>query len=145
MSNIKKTEFDKFIEQLQEEINEQERQDYSEKVIAEYHNPYHFQKMENPTVHGKYRGWCGDSLQFFLKIDNERRIKIATFITDGCGATTACGSMMAKMIENMTVDEALKITEDDLKKALDGLPPENDHCATLAVNTLKETLKNYNR
>jgi len=137
----KKSKFDIFVEELQKEIDEEERRVFSEKVIAEYHNPYHFGKMENPTIQGKYRGWCGDSLQFFLKLDEDQKIKEATFITDGCGATTACDSMMVKLIENKTIEEASKITEKDLKEALGGLPPENDHCATLAVKTLEETLK----
>ena len=145
MSNDEKSEFDKFIEQLQQQIDEEARRDFSEIVINEAQNPYHYGKIEHPTVQGKYRGWCGDSIQLFLNIDENQLIKEAYFLTDGCAATVACGSMLIKLIENKTIGEVSNLTEDDLKNALNGLPPENDHCATLAVTTLKETIKDYKK
>ena len=141
MSDDKKSDFDKFVDELQEQIYEQERQDFSEKVVAEYYNPYHFGKMKNPSAFGEAKGKCG-MMQFFLKINN-KIITDATFFTDGCGTTVACGSKMIKLIEKKSIKEIIKITENDLKNALDGLPPENEHCAELAVRTLRVALKNY--
>jgi nitrogen fixation NifU-like protein len=62
-------------------------------------------------------------------------------MTDGCGATIACGSMLTSMIKGKSLDEAEAITEDDLIAALGGLPEENLHCAHLAIITLRDALK----
>ena len=144
MSKKKKSELDEFVEKLQEEIFDEERKTFSEKVIKEYHNPYKFGKMENPSISGKYKGWCGDTLHLFLRIEKNKVID-ASFFTDGCGATVACGSMLIKLITDKEIEDLSKITEEDLKEALDGLPLENEHCATLAIKTLEETLKNYKK
>ena len=144
MSRKKKSEFDEFVDQLQKQIDDKDRLIFSKKVIEEYQHPYHFGKMENASANGKIEGWCGDTMQIFLKIDKNRVID-ATFFTNGCGATVACGSMITKLIQNKLIDNVIKITEEDLKKALDGLPPDNEHCAELTIKTLKATLENYQK
>jgi len=62
-------------------------------------------------------------------------------MTDGCGSTIACGSMLTSMVKGKSLDEVEAITEDDLIAALEGLPEENLHCAHLAIITLRDALK----
>ena len=69
------------------------------------------------------------------------KIKQAFFWTDGCGASIACGSMLTKLLKGKTIKEAADITNEELIKALDGLPKEHMHCSKLAVNTLQTALK----
>ena len=63
---------------------EQERALYSDKVIEEAHNPKNLGRMPEPDACGIVRGWCGDTMEIYLRLDRER-IKEITFVTDGCG------------------------------------------------------------
>ncbi|MCK4613225.1 MAG: iron-sulfur cluster assembly scaffold protein, partial [Thermoplasmata archaeon] len=65
------------------------------------------------------------------------------FMTDGCGPSIACGSMLTQMVKEKDVWDIEKITNKDLVYALEGLPDENLHCAKLAVDTLKEALRSW--
>jgi Mrp family chromosome partitioning ATPase/NifU-like protein involved in Fe-S cluster formation len=97
--------------------------------------------LENPDARGFIRGWCGDSMQIDLRLTGEV-IQEAQFITDGCRATIACGGMITRLIRAKTLAEAQQINQDDLIAALDGLPEDHEHCAELAVNTLRQAIKN---
>lgn len=97
--------------------------------------------FENPDALGRFRGWCGDSMQIeFRLVDGV--IREARFTTDGCGASIACGSMATKLVCSKTLTEAMQITPQDVLTALGGIPKDHEHCAELAVRTLQETVKN---
>ena len=135
-------EFDKFMDQLQEEINQEELRDFSKKVVEEYHNPYNWGKIEAADAQAEIKGSCGDTQQIFLKI-KDKIITKASFITDGCGPTIACGNKLTSLVTNMSLDDAKEITPKDLEDALDGLPEAHKHCALLVVNTLRKALDDY--
>ncbi len=97
--------------------------------------------LENPDARGFVRGWCGDSMQIDLQLAGEV-IQDARYITDGCGATMACGGMLARLARGKTLAAAEQITPEDLLTALDGLPEGHEHCAQLAVNTLRQAIQN---
>lgn len=125
--------------ELEELIMEDMRRTYSEKVIDHSMNPRNLGEFKDADGLGRVTGPCGDTIQICLKIKGGRIID-ATFMTDGCGATIACGSITTEMVRERTITEALKITPDDILNSLDGLPEANVHCALLAVNTLKNAL-----
>lgn len=135
-----KSDFDKMIDKIQNEIYEQERMIFSERVIKEYNNPKNIGKMAQPDAFATLTGSCGDTMEIYLKMDHDI-IEDISFMTDGCGATIACGSMLTSMVKGKSVEEAKAITDDDLITALQGLPEENLHCAHLAVITLEKALK----
>jgi nitrogen fixation NifU-like protein len=135
------TDFERLVDELQREIAEREREFYSETVLREASNPQNVGLIPDADLHGLVHGWCGDTMEITMRL-NGRTIKEATFITDGCGATLACGSMLTQMVIGMTLTEAEVILPVDLVKALDGLPEENLHCADLAVSTLQNALFN---
>ena len=81
-------------------------------------------------------------MEMYLKIQDEKVSEI-TFMTDGCGATIACGSMLTSMVKGKSIADTMGITKDDLINALDGLPKDNLHCAALAVGTLRKALRAY--
>jgi len=85
---------------------------------------------------------CGDSMQFCLRVRHDRVLE-SRFMTDGCGLVIACGSMLTELVKGETVNEAMAITEDDVISSLGGLPDSETHCATLAVNALKQALVDY--
>ncbi|MHC1770982.1 MAG: P-loop NTPase [Flexilinea sp.] len=97
--------------------------------------------IESPDAHGSFRGPCGDSMKIDLRVV-DGKIQEARFMTDGCGATIACGSMLTKLVQLRSLDEAKQITPEELLNALGGLPEDHQHCAVLAVKTLQEALKN---
>ncbi|MEW6615805.1 MAG: iron-sulfur cluster assembly scaffold protein [Thermodesulfobacteriota bacterium] len=133
---------DKMIEEIQASIIQDARETFSEEVVNRWLNPKNIGKMQDPDGAGYITGPCGDTVQIFLKVKNDRITK-ALFMTDGCGATIAAGSMAAEMATGKDIRDALKISQEVILNALGGLPEDNKHCALLASNTLKEAIKDY--
>ncbi len=128
-----------WLKDIQDRIIEEEKNMFSKKVIELFNGPLNFGTLEDADVHATIKGWCGDTMEMFLKVEDNRIVDIS-FNTDGCGATVAVGSMMTSLVRGMYIEDAWKINEQDLLDALDGLPDENLHCATLCVNTLRKAL-----
>ena len=135
------TDFDRVVAELQKEIVEREREVFSAKVIEQAHNPTNFGHMDEPDAYGVVHGSCGDTMEFYLRLTGEK-IEQATFTTDGCGSSLACGNMLATMVQGTSLQEAGGVEPGDVLQALGGLPEENEHCATLAVLTLREAIAN---
>ena len=132
-------DFDRFVAALQAAILEREQALFSAKVLAEARQPQNMGVMDTFDGYGLVFGSCGDTMEVFLRVDGER-IEKASFMTDGCGPTVACGSMLTRMAQGKSLAEAAAIEAAEVIIALDGLPPEHIHCATLAVNTLREAI-----
>jgi len=115
---------------------------FSRKVIDEFNDPGNVGRMVGPDGFAVITGPCGDTMEFYMKVEDERIVGIS-FMTDGCGPTIACGSMLTRLAKGGTLEEALRITDQVLIEALDGLPPENVHCAVLAVDTLKASITDH--
>ncbi|RLE02706.1 MAG: iron-sulfur cluster assembly scaffold protein [Candidatus Aminicenantes bacterium] len=143
MSQKNDQDLERFARELQEQIMNQLRQQYSPQVIERWQNPHNFYRLENPDGYAKVTGSCGDTMEMFLKIQNDRIIE-SSFFTDGCGTTIACGSMATELVEGKTFTEALALvsTEEILKK-LGGLPEPDVHCAQLAAETMRRALADY--
>ena len=135
-------DFDKAIDEIQASIISDARKIYSEKVIQSWLNPKYMGEIESPQGHGKVTGPCGDTVQIFLRIDNNKIID-ARFITDGCATTIAAGGMACELAIGKSFKEAFKITKEVILKQLGGLPEESIHCALLASNTLRAALTDY--
>ncbi|MFX1569169.1 MAG: iron-sulfur cluster assembly scaffold protein [Promethearchaeota archaeon] len=135
---------DRWVEEIQKEIIEEEIKRYNKYIVELFLNPKNWGKPpdEKISVWHAYEGSCGDTMQFFLKI-NEGIIKKANFITDGCGATVAAGSQMTIMVEGKTLEYAEKLKPIDIDNALRGLPDDHKHCAELAVTTIKRAIEKY--
>lgn len=86
--------------------------------------------------HARITGPCGDTMEFWLTAENGKVGKIS-FITDGCGSSLACGSMATCLAEGKKVEHAAALRQKDILDAFGGFPPESEHCALLAANTLK--------
>ncbi len=115
---------------------------YSETVMDHARNPRNVGNIAKCDGFGQDEGECGDTLAIWLSVE-KNRISNATFWTDGCGTSIACGSMVTELAKNNSVDEALRISPEIILKALGGLPEDHVHCAVLAANTLKKALDNY--
>lgn len=136
------TDYGRMLDELQEEVARQERELYSDVVIREARSPKNMGRMPDADASGMVHGWCGDTMAFYLRLEGET-IAEATFITDGCGATLACGSMLSQMVTGMRLEDAEWVMPEDLVEALHGLPEDSVHCAGLAVSTLQNALLNW--
>lgn len=132
-------DFERWVAALQMAFLEREQELFSAVVLQEARQPQNMGVMLDPDGHALVCGPCGDIMEMFLRV-RDSRIEIVAFMTDGCGPTVACGSMLTKMAQGKSLEEAAAIEAADLIVALDGLPPEHIHCATLAVSTLHDAL-----
>ncbi|HID17514.1 TPA: iron-sulfur cluster assembly scaffold protein [Candidatus Bathyarchaeota archaeon] len=118
---------------------------YSEKLIELFKNPKNVGEMEDATITATEGSpVCGDVMQLSLKIE-EGKIVDAKFLSFGCAANIATGSVLTEMVKGIKVDEAEKITMETVAKEVGGLPPVKMHCAVLAAKALKKAIKEYKR
>ncbi len=136
------SDFDKMVDQMQEKIIDEMKKVYSEKVIELFLHPENVGKIENADGYGKVTGPCGDTMEIYLKVKDDK-ISDVKFMTDGCGTTLACGSTVTSLIKGKTIPTAMRISGKEILDKLGGLPEENTHCSVLAANTLKMAIKNY--
>jgi nitrogen fixation NifU-like protein len=116
---------------------------YSAKAVDHVMNPRNLGVMENADGYASGSlGNCGDTIEFWLKIDGDK-ISRASFMTDGCANSIACGSAITEMVTGRNIKEAMLIGQQSVLDALDGLPEEDRHCALYTSNTLKAAIRDY--
>jgi nitrogen fixation protein NifU and related proteins len=116
---------------------------YNPVVLDHLTHPRNAGEMEDPDGIGNATNpVCGDTMRLFIRV-SAGRIAEATFQTFGCGAAIASSSMTTEMIKGKTIEEALRISDQDVVDALGGLPPTKLHCSVLAEQALKAAVANY--
>jgi FeS cluster assembly scaffold protein NifU len=117
---------------------------YSEKVLDHFRNPRNVGTLQGEDVSVGRVGnpVCGDLMEIYIKVKEDRieDIKLKTF---GCGSAIATASMITEMAKGKTLDEAMKITRNDVAGELEGLPPIKMHCSNLAADALQDAIKKY--
>ena len=117
---------------------------YSEKVMDHFQHPRNVGEIENASGVGTVgNAKCGDIMRMYLDIDDNGVIQDCKFKTFGCGAAVATSSMATELVKGKTIDEALKLTNQAVADALDGLPPIKMHCSNLAEEAVHAALANY--
>ncbi|MFZ2534651.1 Fe-S cluster assembly scaffold protein NifU [Methanothrix sp.] len=116
---------------------------YSETVMDHFMNPRNVGVIENPDGYGKVGNpVCGDLMEIFINVKDDR-INDIKFRTFGCGSAIAVSSMVTEMAKGKTLDEAIKITRNDVAEELGGLPPQKMHCSNLGADALHAAIKDY--
>ena len=118
---------------------------YSEKVLEHFRNPRNVGELENPDGVGiEGNPVCGDLMEIHIKVVDDRIADIK-FKTFGCGSAIATSSMVTELAKGKTLDEAMKITRQDVANELDGLPKQKMHCSNLAADALHRAIEDYRK
>lgn len=116
---------------------------YSDKVMEHFGNPRNVGVIEDADGIGEVGNpVCGDVMKITIKVDGDR-INDIKFQTLGCGAAIATSSIVTEMAKGMTLEEAVKITKNEVAEELGGLPPAKMHCSILATDGLKVAVDDY--
>ncbi len=116
---------------------------YSEKVMEHFANPHNVGVIEDADGVGEIgNAKCGDIMKMYLKIDNDI-ITDVKFKTYGCASAIATSSIATDLIKGQPISEALKLTNQAVVEALDGLPAVKIHCSVLAEQAIKAALADY--
>jgi Mrp family chromosome partitioning ATPase len=113
-----------------------EPQIVSPTVIDHAQHPRNTGPLATFDGHARITGPCGDTMEFWVLV-RDGMIHKASFVTNGCGPSLACGSMATCLAQGTRLSKARAIGQRDILAALGGLPAEVEHCALLAANTLK--------
>lgn len=117
--------------------------DYSDKVKDHLMNPRNVGEMDSPDGVGRLGNpVCGDIMEMYIKVEKGVIID-AKFKTFGCGAAIASSSMVTEIVKGKSIEEALKVSKDEVAGALDGLPSIKMHCSVLGVEALQKAIEDY--
>lgn len=116
---------------------------YSKKAINHFRNPKFAGEIKNADAVGQVGNLkCGDVMKIFLKIKNER-IEDIKFQTYGCIGAIASSDVMCKLAKGKTIEQALKITHQEIVDELGGMPALKIHCSVLGTQALRKAIENF--
>ena len=117
--------------------------EYSAKVMDHFTNPRNVGEIEDANGIGEVgNAKCGDIMKMYFKV-KDNIIEDVKFKTFGCGSAIATSSIATEMIKGKPISEALKLTNQAVVEALDGLPAVKIHCSVLAEQAIKAAIADY--
>ena len=118
---------------------------YSPEVLDHFENPRNTGDVESPDASAQLENpACGDVLKLTLKLDGDR-ISDIRFRAKGCVPAMACGSVITELVKGKKVEEARRISREELVRKVGGLPEASSHASHLAIDTLQTLLQRLQR
>ena len=114
------------------------------RVLERSQHPRNYGPLSQFNGQACVTGPCGDTMEFWLQVDTARVTRVG-FTTTGCGSSRAAGSMATELAIGKPLVAVTRIEQADILTALGGLPPDSEHCALLAANTLHAAIQDYVR
>lgn len=117
---------------------------YTDKVMDHFLHPRNVGEVENPDGVGEVgNAACGDALKLTFKLDKEGRIADVKFKTFGCASAIASSSALTELVKGKTLEEAEKITNQQIADMLGGLPEAKIHCSVMGMEALQAAICHY--
>lgn len=120
-------------------------QKYTKNLLKRFNNPKYVKNVKDAGGVGEVGNIaCGDIMHLEIKVE-KGRIKDIGFRTFGCAAAIASSDVVCELAKGKTLEEAEKITKDDIVKKLGGMPPIKIHCSVLGIEALKKAIEDYKK
>jgi nitrogen fixation NifU-like protein len=118
---------------------------YSDEVLKRFRNPVNTGKIENADGVGVVGNRnCGDVMHLYIKVEDNKIIDIK-FKTLGCAAAISVSDLLCDLVKGKTIDEAMKLTKQDLVEVLGGLPEPKIHCSLLGIDALHKAIEDFQK
>jgi nitrogen fixation NifU-like protein len=116
---------------------------YNETLIDHFMHPRNVGEIENPDAMATVGDpTCGDFIRVYLKVE-AGKISAFKFLTQGCPGAISTSSIATELAIGKTLEEALKLTDNDVIQVAGGIPTRKAHCSLLAIRGLHQAILNY--
>lgn len=116
---------------------------FTDQVIDHFSNPRNVGELPDANAIGRAGSLeCGDYLELYIRVENDK-IEDVRFKVQGCIAALASSSMTTVLIKGKTLEEASRITDQDIANALGGLPEPKMHCSMLGADAIQSAIHDY--
>jgi nitrogen fixation NifU-like protein len=135
-------EFEAYVDNLQAEVFSEAKTAYGEKGFQRWRTPRYHGRMLDANGYGRVTGGCGDTIEMFLRIENNS-VRDASYTTTGCTSSGLCGSFAAELAIGREAEEIFDLTGEDVLEYIGTFPEKEQHCAHLAIATLHEAVHSF--